>query len=181
MSEQTQPIEEVVEETVQETKTVEETPQKDTSYKEVTKDGTIKLDLGKLKDFQNKTQETDVKEEVRVQAQETQEPVTEQEEEVVEEVLQEVTDETEQPVAEVTQEVAEEKITPQPEVKLPENIESLVKFMEETGGTIEEYVRLNADYSDVDNNTLLKEYYKSTKSHLDNSEKIGRASCRERV
>jgi len=170
MSEQTQPIEEVVEETVQETKTVEETPQKDTSYKEVTKDGTIKLDLGKLKDFQNKTQETDVKEEVRVQAQETQEPVTEQEEEVVEEVLQEVTDETEQPVAEVTQEVAEEKITPQPEVKLPENIESLVKFMEETGGTIEEYVRLNADYSDVDNNTLLKEYYKSTKSHLDNSE-----------
>ena len=41
MSEQTQPIEEVVEETVQETKTVEETPQKDTSYKEVTKDGTI--------------------------------------------------------------------------------------------------------------------------------------------
>ena len=56
MSEQTQPIEEVVEETVQETKTVEETPQKDTSYKEVTKDGTIKLDLGKLKDFQTQNE-----------------------------------------------------------------------------------------------------------------------------
>ncbi len=170
MSEQTQPIEEVVEETVQETKAVEETPQQDASYKEVKEDGTIKLDLGKLKEFQNKNEKTDVKEEVRVQAQETQEPVTEQKEEIVEEVLQEVTDEPEQPVAEVTQEVTKEEITPQPEVKLPENIESLVKFMEETGGTIEEYVRLNADYSNVDNNTLLKEYYKSTKSHLDNSE-----------
>jgi hypothetical protein len=170
MSEQTQPIEEVVEETVQETKAVEETPQQDASYKEVKEDGTIKLDLGKLKEFQNKNEKTDAKEEVRVQAQETQEPVTEQKEEIVEEVLQEVTDEPEQPVAEVTQEVAKEEITPQPEVKLPENIESLVKFMEETGGTIEEYVRLNADYSNVDNNTLLKEYYKSTKSHLDNSE-----------
>ena len=170
MSEQTQPIEEVVEETVQETKAVEETPQEDTSYKEIKEDGTIKLDLGKLKKFQNKNEKTDVKEEVRVQAQETQKPVTEQKEEIVEEVLQEVTDEPEQPVAEVTQEVTKEEITPQPEVKLPENIESLVKFMEETGGTIEEYVRLNADYSNVDNNTLLKEYYKSTKSHLDNSE-----------
>ena len=170
MSEQTQPIEEVVEETVGQTQTVEETPQEDISYKEVTKDGTIKLDLGKLKEFQNKNEKTDVKEEVRVQAQETQEPVTEQKEEIVEETLQEVTDEPEQSVAEVTQKVTEEKITPQPEVKLPENIESLVKFMEDTGGTIEEYVRLNADYSDVDNNTLLKEYYKSTKSHLDNSE-----------
>jgi len=170
MSEQTQPIEEVVEETVQETKAVEETPQQDASYKEVKEDGTIKLDLGKLKEFQNKNEKTDVKEEVRVQAQETQEPVTEQKEEIVEEVLQEVTDEPEQPVAEVTQEVTKEKITPQPEVKLPENIESLLKFMEDTGGTIEEYVRLNADYSDVDNNTLLKEYYKSTKSHLDTSE-----------
>jgi hypothetical protein len=170
MSEQTQPIEEVVEETVQETKAVEKTPQEDTSYKEVKEDGTIKLDLGKLKEFQNKNEKTDAKEEVRVQAQETQKPVTEQKEEIVEEVLQEVTDEPEQPVAEVTQEVTKEKITTQPEVKLPENIESLVKFMEDTGGTIEEYVRLNADYSDVDNNTLLKEYYKSTKSHLDTGE-----------
>jgi hypothetical protein len=169
MSEQTQPIEEVVEETVKQTQAVEETPQEDASYKEVKEDGTIKLDLGKLKQLQDKTEETDAKEEVRVQAQETQEPVTEQKE-VVEEALQEVTDEPEQPVAEVTQEVTKEEITPEPKVVLPENIQSLVKFMEETGGTIEEYVRLNADYSNVDNNTLLKEYYKSTKSHLDNSE-----------
>ena len=169
MSEQTQPIEEVVDETVGQAQTVEEIPQEDISYKEVTKDGTIKLDLGKLKEFQNKNTDTDAKEEVRVQTQQTQEPVAKQEE-VVEEALQEVTDEPEQPVAEVTQEVTKEEITPEPKVVLPENIESLVKFMEETGGTIEEYVRLNADYSNVDNNTLLKEYYKSTKSHLDSSE-----------
>ena len=42
--------------------------------------------------------------------------------------------------------------------------------MEETGGSIEDYARLNADYTNVDNNTLLKEYYKSTKSHLDSDE-----------
>ena len=38
--------------------------------------------------------------------------------------------------------------------------------MKETGGTIEDYARLNADYSNVDENTLLKEYYKNTKPHL---------------
>ena len=169
MSEQTQPIEEVVEETVQETKTVEETPQEEASYKEVKKDGTIKLDLGKLKKFQTQNKEENVRKEESIKEDKQEES---SEEKVNEEVLQEVTDEPEQTVAQVAQkqEVTEEKITPQPEVKLPENIESLVKFMEETGGTIEEYVRLNADYSDVDNNTLLKEYYKSTKSHLDNSE-----------
>ena len=54
--------------------------------------------------------------------------------------------------------------------KLPENIEKLVSFMEDTGGTVEDYVRLNADYSNVDDTTLLKEYYKQTKPHLDAEE-----------
>jgi hypothetical protein len=54
--------------------------------------------------------------------------------------------------------------------KYPENIEKLVAFMEETNGTIEDYSRLNADYSTADDDTLLKEYYKSTKSHLDAEE-----------
>jgi len=53
---------------------------------------------------------------------------------------------------------------------LPENIEKLVSFMEETGGTVEDYVRLNTDYSNVDEKTLLKEYYKRTKPHLDAEE-----------
>jgi len=68
--------------------------------------------------------------------------------------------------------VAQEEVK-QPEVvenKLPENIEKLVAFMEETGGTIEDYTRLNADYSSIDDVTLLKEYYKKNKPYLDNSD-----------
>lgn len=53
---------------------------------------------------------------------------------------------------------------------LPENIEKLISFMEETGGDINDYVRLNADYSNINNETLLKEYYKKTRPHLDNEE-----------
>lgn len=55
--------------------------------------------------------------------------------------------------------------------KLPENIEKLVKFMEETGGSIEDYARLNADYSKVNNEVLLHEYYKQAKPHL-NAEEV---------
>ncbi len=54
--------------------------------------------------------------------------------------------------------------------QLPENIEKLVSFMEETGGSVEDYVRLNADYSSVDDTTLLKEYYKKEKPYLDSSD-----------
>ena len=53
---------------------------------------------------------------------------------------------------------------------LPDNIDKLVSFMRETGGGIEDYVRLNADYSSVSDNVLLIEYYKKTKPHLDVSE-----------
>ena len=55
--------------------------------------------------------------------------------------------------------------------KLPENIENLVKFMEETGGTIEDYARLNADYSNVSDEVLLHEYYKQSKPHLNAEER----------
>ena len=79
---------------------------------------------------------------------------------------------TEEEVKKVTKEVKEairdEKVLGK---ALPENIEKLVTFMEETGGTIEDYTRLNADYSSVDENTLLKEYYKKSKPHL-NAEEI---------
>ena len=54
--------------------------------------------------------------------------------------------------------------------ELPENIEKLVTFMEDTGGTIEDYTRLNADYSNIDETTLLKEYYKKNKPYLDDSD-----------
>ena len=78
---------------------------------------------------------------------------------------------TEEEVKKVTKEIKEavrdEKVLGK---ALPENIEKLVTFMEETGGTIEDYTRLNADYSNVDENTLLKEYYKKAKPHLDSEE-----------
>jgi len=54
--------------------------------------------------------------------------------------------------------------------KLPENIEKLVSFMEETGGTVEDYVSLNKDYSKYDEKALLSEYYKKTKPHLNKEE-----------
>jgi hypothetical protein len=66
--------------------------------------------------------------------------------------------------AEVKEALKEEKELGKP---LPENIEKLVSFMEETGGTIEDYTRLNADYSSVDDVTLLKEYYKKEKPYLE--------------
>lgn len=77
--------------------------------------------------------------------------------------IQEVTEE------EVKQEVKQPEVKPveQPAVDLPENVEKLVSFMKETGGTVEDYVRLNADYSNVDEKALLKEYYKKNKPHLD--------------
>ena len=53
---------------------------------------------------------------------------------------------------------------------LPDNVEKLVSFMEETGGTVEDYVRLNADYSSINNEVLLKEYYKKSRPHLDAEE-----------
>ena len=69
--------------------------------------------------------------------------------------------------AEIKEALRDEKVLGK---QLPENIEKLVSFMEETGGTIEDYTRLNADYSSVDDKTLLKEYYKKNKPYLDNSD-----------
>ena len=85
--------------------------------------------------------------------------------------IQEITEEEAKEVKEVVKEAKEairdEKITGKP---LPENVEKLVAFMEETGGNVEDYVRLNADYSNVDSDVLLEEYYKKSKPHLDDEE-----------
>ena len=85
-------------------------------------------------------------------------------EEVVEEEIQQIGEKLEQKVIAPTPEEAREV------AQLPENIEKVVDFMKETGGTLEDYVRLSADYSNIDNDTLLREYYKQAKSHLDSSE-----------
>jgi hypothetical protein len=89
---------------------------------------------------------------------------------VVEEIKaeEEVKEEVKELVEEVEEAVAEAQETGKP---LPENIEKLVDFMNETGGSLEDYVRLNQDYSQLDNLSLLREFYKQTKPHL-NSEEI---------
>jgi len=87
-------------------------------------------------------------------------------------VLEEITeDSTEEEVAEVEEQieeaVAEAEATGKP---LPENIQKLMEFMEETGGDLNDYVQLNKDYSKLENEDLLYEYYKQTKPHLNNEE-----------
>ena len=100
-----------------------------------------------------------------------------------EQPVEEKTEETkvETPVVEeITEEEVKVKEAPAPikvetpkapeQPKLPENVEKLVNFMKDTGGDINDYVKLNIDYSDMDNLTLLKEYYKTTKPHLQTDE-----------
>jgi len=102
----------------------------------------------------------EVAEEVRDTKEELESPIQEITEEEVEEKTTELYEEAEQAVKDqVTQGKA-----------LPENIQSLVDFMSNTGGTIEDYVRLNHDYSNVNEKVLLNEYYKQTKPHLDKEE-----------
>ena len=85
--------------------------------------------------------------------------------------IQEITEDEATEVKSATQEMSEAvKESKETGKALPENVEKLVSFMEDTGGTVEDYVRLNADYSNVDSNTLLKEYYRKSKPHLDEDE-----------
>jgi uncharacterized protein (DUF2164 family) len=106
-------------------------------------------------------------------------PETKEEKEpIIQEIIEEekpIETKVEEEIVELGEKIEEKVIAPTPEearevAKLPENIEKVVDFMKETGGTLEDYVRLNADYSNIDNDTLLREYYKQAKSHLDAEE-----------
>ena len=193
----TEKQEDVIQEVVTEEKPVEqqEPAKEKISYKEVKEDGTIKVDLSKLKQFQEQEEEnkdkpvqesktsdkeqTGIKKAIKKEEKEVtvaSEPKADKkvvketkEEAVLEEVTQEEIAEAEK--AEV-QTIVEEKPVEekQPEVVVPENLQDLVKFMEDTGGSLEDYARLNIDYSTIDDNALLREYYKTTKPHLDMEE-----------
>ena len=152
--------EEVVEEVTQ------ETPQE-----EVAEEQKPEIDLEK---FESKD-DPDV---IKVDLSKPQEPVDEVEtnvEEAVEEVPQEENDDTEAPTLEevtdeeeVTEEDVVEAIVAKEELgkDIPENIQKLLDFMDETGGDLEDYVKLNRDVKDLDNQEALLEYYKRTKPHL---------------
>ena len=163
----------------------------ETKFKSAGDDSVIKVDLNKPPVTEEDDKPEEQTEEVAasetddsgvVGSDENAEPVQEQEEvqpedeaqeqPVVEEITneeveKEVEEEVEEVVEQVEEAVAKAQETGEP---LPENIQKLVDFINETGGDVEDYVRLNQDYSKLDNTALLREYYKKTKPHLDSEE-----------
>jgi hypothetical protein len=105
---------------------------------------------------------------------ETQPETETQETPVLEEITEEGGEEevTIEAATEAAAEAVEEAITESMETgkALPENIQKLMDFMEDTGGDLSDYVQLNKDYKELDNLTLLEEYYKQTKPHLNSDE-----------
>jgi hypothetical protein len=167
------------EETTQETPVVEETTQeaqKPMSFD----DGIIKVNLAEL----NKPQEDAVQEQIpdasdaiveQPEDAQSSEAVVEQVQESAqadESVIEEITNEEVAEIAEDLQEDIKEAIVEQQEsgIELPENIQKVVEFMNETGGSLEDYVKLNTDYASLNEGQLLREYYESTKPHLDKEE-----------
>jgi len=165
-------VENVVEETTQAT----EQPVEETKKPKFNEDGDYVVDLSKPKEDETKEDNpvdegvvgidenadtTEKQEEVQPEGEAQETPVLEEiTEEEVQEQTEELTEEVEEAVAQ-----AEQTGTP-----LPENLQKVVDFMEETGGTLEDYVRLNQDFSSYDDMTVLREYYKQTKSHLTEDE-----------
>jgi len=141
-----------------------------------------KVDLNKpIKPEENETKENNTNDEGVVtelknadtsQEQKEIQPEAEtQETPVLEEVIEEVTEEKVEKIAEEANEAIQESIeTGKP---LPENVQKLVDFIDETGGDLNDYVKLNKDYNELDNQDLLYEYYNQTKPHL-NAEEIKR-------
>ena len=164
-------VENVVEETTQEsTEQVDET-----KFDSAGDDSVIKVDLNnppkEKKDEQpvDNTKTKDVQKEVVEETADKKEVVDESTKEDAETpILEEVTDEEVEELEEQIEDaVAETEATGKP---IPENIQKLMDFMEETGGDLNDYVKLNQDYSKLDDNDLLYEYYKQTKPHLNTEE-----------
>ena len=147
MAEKENAIEEIVEQPkVDETVEKLKIKKKPKQFTDNTED-TIKLDLKELKEKAEDIIKVDLKET-------TEEPTTEKIEEVT--------------LEEVTEEVKVPKLPKQPD--LPENLQKVVDFMKNTGGDLKDYIKLDQDYSKWDNDTLLREYYHTTKPHLNQEE-----------
>ena len=151
---------------------------KDTSPVSRGDDGTIKVDFSAV------PQEAPAEETVEQPVEEApvEEPVVEetpvQEETPVEEPTEEAAEEpvlmeiTEEEVEEATEQLEDEvadaiKESATSGANLPENIQKVVDFMSETGGSLEDYVRLNTDYSSLNEDQLLREYYETKYSAYD--------------
>jgi len=168
-------VENVVEETTQDNVT-----KVDMKQETEQDDNIIKVDLSKpIKPKEDEVKEdnaddsgvvTELKDADTTEKQEEVQPEAETQEE--QPTLEEVTEEE---VQEQTEELAEEVVEAIEQAQetgkaIPENLQKVVDFMEETGGSLEDYVRLNQDYSNYDDMTVLREYYKQTKKHLTDDE-----------
>ena len=113
----------------------------------------------------NKQTENVEKVEERASEPKLEESTQESKEEVV--IEETVKEEAKELQKEAQEAIRDEKVSGE---QLPENIEKLVNFMSETGGTVEDYVTLNKDYSKYDDKLLVREYYKKTRPHLTDEE-----------
>ena len=173
--EKKEPVAEQVKEAPEEVK-AEPQPKIDSPVSIDEESGGIKLDLTQLnkpqEDANTEQETTDVASDKQAEpVQEVEKEVPQQPEPVQaeESVLEEITDEeveekTEELKEEIEQAVQQSQDTAEP---LPENIQKVVEFMQETGGSLEDYVKLNQDYSSLNENQLLREYYENTRPHLD--------------
>ena len=133
----------------------------------VAQEDVAKVDLGKKEEPKEEVKnEEPVVEETKVEEPEVEQP--KEETPIIEEI--EVKEEEQKEEEEVVEEIKQE-IQENPQIDLPENVEKLVEFMHQTGGTLEDYVNLNKDYSNLSGEQLLKEYYSVSKPHL-NSEEV---------
>ena len=168
---------------VEETKVEKTEVKKATKLKNKTKDNVTKVKIEKPKETITKVNidKPPVKDE-KVEEKPVEEkevvvvnPEPKVEEKVTEEIQQEtptIQEVTNEEVAKVEQEVEQAVVESQQTGKpLPEKIEKLVNFMEETGGDLNDYVNLNRDISKMDDSDVLDEYYRTTKSHLSPEER----------
>ena len=166
--EQKQEVQEEAVEQNQESKveTVSEESVDEVPKNEVLDDGTIKLNLS----AEEAEEEVEPDQEPETVEEQVEEVVEEQVEEkpIVEEITEEeVVEQAEEVQEEVEEAIAEAQQTGEP---LPDNIQKVVDFINETGGSLEDYVKLNQDFTNYDDKALLKEYYKQTKPHLEDDE-----------
>ena len=159
--------EEVVEKTTNEPKgDVTKVKAKMKKPAEVAEETITKVDLNKP--IETEVEETKTEQPVQVVEEVVDEPTKTVEETTETPIVEEVTNEKVEEVAETVEEAITESM--ETGEALPDNIQKLMNFMEDTGGDLTDYVTLNQDYSELDNHTLLKEYYKSTKQHLSDEE-----------
>jgi len=126
-------------------------------------DGVIKVNLNELNKSKEEITEPIQAEEppVEMVTEEVVQPVTS----VIEEITDEVVVEQVQDLVEEIQEAVEQEQVSG--IELPENIQKVVEFINETGGSLEDYVKLNTDYASLNEDQLLREYYGNTKPHLE--------------